>query len=110
MTALKAFVTRSTLALVAAGLSLAPSAGAQTAKQTSLAKPAAATSWACTFKTVEIAPVSLDIRGEATAWVMVHRVNGEVVAAERVSEKEVQQIRRLPCQGDRIEAPPPLVG
>lgn len=47
--------------------------------------------------TVEIAPVSFDVRGLADAWVMVHRDRGEIVAAQRISKKEVEQIQRLPC-------------
>jgi hypothetical protein len=98
-------------ALLTAFANVPPTADAQTGQNASLAaKPAAATSWACTFKVVELAPVSLDTRGKATGWVMVHRVRGEVIAAERVSDQEVEQIRRMPCAGDRLEAPPPLVG
>ncbi len=47
--------------------------------------------------TVEISPVSYDTRGMASAWVMVQRDKGEIVAAERVSIGEVEQLRRLPC-------------
>lgn len=110
MTAFKTLVSISALFAACAGFQ--PAAVAQTAKQASLgsAKPATALSWACQSKVVEIAPVSDDTNGRATAWVMVHRVKGEIIAAERVSEREVEQIRRLPCQGDRLEAPPPLVG
>lgn len=99
-------------ALLAASIGFQSAASAQTVKQASLAtaKPAAAASWACQFKVVEIAPVSQDTNGRPTAWVMVYRVQGEVVAAERLSASEVEQVRRLPCQGDRLEAPPPLVG
>jgi hypothetical protein len=54
--------------------------------------------WTCmSTATVEIAPVSFDARGLADAWVMVHRSRGEIVAAERVSQKQIEQIRRLPC-------------
>lgn len=66
-------------------------------KQTS-ASSVAATRWTCVSRAVvEIAPVSFDTRGEPSGWVMVHRVNGEVTAAERVDGKEVEQLRRLPC-------------
>ena len=89
-----------TLALILA----APSGAlAQAAKGKSvLAKPAAssaaATSWTCVSRAnVEIAPVSFDTAGEPAAWVVVHRINGEVTAAERVSPAEVQKLRRLPC-------------
>jgi hypothetical protein len=67
---------------------------------------AATSSWACQAKVVEIA--GSDTNGRATAG-EVHRVQGEIVAAE-LSASEVEQVRRLPCQGDRLEAPPPLVG
>jgi hypothetical protein len=108
MTVLKTIVSVS--ALLVASVGFQSVASAQTVKQASLAKPAAASSWACQFKVVEIAPVSQDTNGRPTAWVMVHRVQGEVVAAERLSASEVEQVRRLPCQGDRLEVPPPLVG
>jgi len=108
MTAIRTLVSVSTLIAAFAGIH---AADAQTTKQASLAgaKPAAAVSWACQTKVVEIAPVSEDTSGR-TGWVLVHRVNGEIIAAERVSAAEVEQIRRLPCQGDRLAAPPPLVG
>jgi len=99
----------SALALIAA-FAGAPVADAQTATaRISKATRTTAASWACQTKVVEIAPVSEDTSGR-DGWVMVHRVNGEIIAAERVSQAEVEQIRRLPCQGDRLVAPPPLVG
>lgn len=91
-------------ALFAAFAGLHPAANAQTAKA------AAAASWTCQTKVVEIAPVSEETNGRPTAWVMVHRVQGEIVAAERLSAREVEQVRRMPCQGDRLVAPAPLVG
>ena len=61
-------------------------------------KPGFAGKWTCMSSTiVEIAPVSYDTRGMASAWVMVLRDNGEVIAAERVSDREVEQLRSLPC-------------
>ena len=110
MTAIRTILSIS--ALLAASIGMSSMASAQTVKQASLntSKPAAASSWACQAKVVEIAPVSQDTNSRATAWVMVHRVQGEIVAAERLSASEVEQVRRLPCQGDRLEAPPPLVG
>jgi len=110
MTAIRTLVSVS--AFVAAFAGFHSAASAQTVKQASLStsKPAAASSWACQAKVVEIAPVSEDSAGRPTAWVLVHRVQGEVIAAERISAAEVEQVRRLPCQGDRLEAPPPLVG
>jgi len=110
MIVLKTIVSCS--ALFIASLGLSGMAQAQTVKASlASAKPAAAASaWQCQAKVVEIAPVSQDTNGRATAWVMVHRVGGEVIAAERLSAAEVEQVRRLPCQGDRLEAPPPLVG
>lgn len=98
-------------ALFAALTALHPAASAQTAQSSpNTAKSAAAASWACQTKVVEIAPVSEEANGRPTAWVMVHRVQGEIVAAERLSASEVEQVRRMPCQGDRLMAPPPLVG
>jgi hypothetical protein len=59
---------------------------------------AGATSWTCVSRAnVEIAPVSFDTAGEPATWVLVHRIDGEVIAAERVSVMEVQKLRRLPC-------------
>lgn len=108
MTFIRTLVSVSALVAAFAGAQIAD---AQTAKQARLAiaKPATALSWACQTRVVEIAPVSEDTPGRQS-WVMVHRVNGEIIAAERVSASEVEQIRRLPCQGDRLAAPPPLVG
>lgn len=110
MTAIKTIVSIS--AVFAASIAFGGVASAQTAKATVLAsaKPAAAAAWQCAAKVVEIAPVSQDTNGKATGWVMVHRVAGEIIAAERLTATEVEQVRRLPCQGDRLEAPPPLVG
>lgn len=109
MTSIRTIVSISALLAAFAGSHVAD---AQTAKKASIAsaKPAAASAWACQTKVVEIAPVSEDASGRPDVWVMVHRVNGEVIAAERLSASEVEQIRRLPCQGDRLAAPPPLVG
>jgi hypothetical protein len=75
---------------------------AQAANAKLAAKPAAsssaATSWTCVSRAnVEIAPVSFDTTGEPAAWVVVHRIGGEVIAAERVGAVEVQKLRRLPC-------------
>jgi len=110
MTALKTFISISVAFAAYAGFQSA--AIAQTTKQASLsmAKPAAASSWTCQTKVVEIAPVSEETNDRATAWVMVHRVQGEIIAAERLSASEVEQVRRMPCQGDRLVAPRPLVG
>ncbi|RYG33067.1 MAG: hypothetical protein EON93_10200 [Burkholderiales bacterium] len=108
MTVFKTIVSVS--ALLVAGVGLGGVANAQTAKTMLAAKPAAASAWQCQAKVVEIAPVSQDTNGKATTWVMVHRVGSEVIAAERLNNTEVEQIRRLPCQGERLEAPPPLVG
>lgn len=86
-------------------LILAAPSGAlgQTAKGSpAMMKPAAgsaaATSWTCVSRAnVEIAPVSFDTGGEPSAWVVVHRIDGEVIAAERVGPAEVEKLRRLPC-------------
>ncbi len=109
MTATKTIISVSALLVASFGMSAA--ASAQTAKtMLASAKPATASAWQCAAKVVEIAPVSQDTNGRATAWVMVHRVGGEIIAAERLSATEVEQVRRLPCQGERMETPPPLVG
>jgi len=109
MTATKIIV--SVCALLVASFGMSAAAVAQTAKaMLASAKPAAASVWQCAAKVVEIAPVSQDTNGEATGLVMVHRVAGEIIAAERLSAAEVEQVRRMPCQGDRLDAPAPLVG
>jgi hypothetical protein len=54
--------------------------------------------WTCMSRaTVEIAPVSFDTTGGAEAWVMVYRVKGEVVAAERIDKREIDRLRASPC-------------
>jgi hypothetical protein len=71
-------------------------------KSASIASPAQKTGlagkWTCASRaTIEIAPVSYDTRGRASAWVVVHRDHGEIIASERVDAREVEQLRRLPC-------------
>jgi hypothetical protein len=84
-------------------LGLVPSGAVAQAAQAKMAvKPAtassASTSWTCVSRAnVEIAPVSFDTAGEPAAFVVVHRIDGEVIAAERVTPAEVQKLRRLPC-------------
>jgi hypothetical protein len=88
---------------LALAMALPLTAEAQTAKSSGMKQAAAASStatarWTCVSRAVvEIAPVSFDTSGEASGWVMVQRINGEVIAAERVSGKQVDQLRRLPC-------------
>jgi hypothetical protein len=54
--------------------------------------------WTCLSRTVvEIAPVSFDSFGSAEAWVVVHRVKGEVVASERIDKRAVDMLRAAPC-------------
>jgi hypothetical protein len=87
------------LALPVAAHAQAQSSVIQSASiATSGDKSGSAGKWTCmSTATVEIAPVSFDARGLADAWVMVHRAKGEIVAAERIGQKQVEQIRRLPC-------------
>ncbi len=76
------------------------------------AKPAAsqaASTWSCPFAIVELSPVSHDTGGRPSEWVMVHRVNGEIVAAERISADDAAQIRAMPCGAGKT-VQPPLVG
>jgi hypothetical protein len=68
-------------------------------------QPVAASATACTTGLIEIAPVSFDTGGKATAYVVVHRVNGEVVAAERVTPQEIEQLHRSPCKADGWRGP-----
>lgn len=77
--------------------------------QTKPAASQAASVWNCPFAIVELAPVSHDTAGRPSEWVMIHRVNGEIVAAERVSADDAAQIRAMPCGGAK-SAQPPLVG
>jgi hypothetical protein len=60
-------------------------------------QPIAASATACATGLIEIAPVSFDTKGRPDVWVVVHRVNGEIVAAERVSPSEVEKVIRAPC-------------
>jgi hypothetical protein len=101
------FCKLATIATLAAAALLAPVvAEAQThaaslADQVaagSVARPGPGGKWTCVSRAmVEIAPVSYDTTGGATAWVRVYRVKGEIVAAERVEKQEIEQLRRLPC-------------
>lgn len=63
-------------------------------------QPVAASATACAEGLIEIAPVSFDTGGRPSAWVVVYRVDGEVVAAERVSPQEIEQLHRAPCKAD----------
>lgn len=85
------------LALPMAAQAQTPSGMVKSASMSG-SKPGLAGKWTCiSSATVEIAPVSYDTRGMASAWVMVQRDRGKIVAAERVSTKEVEQLQRLPC-------------
>jgi hypothetical protein len=67
--------------------------------------------WTCAWRmTIELAPVSFDTLGQAEAWVIVHRVKGEIIAAERISARGAEQIRRLPCPTANGEAGSPRIG
>ena len=84
------------LAMPSGALAQATKGKSIVAKQA--ASSAAATSWTCVSRAnVEIAPVSFYTAGEPSTWVVVHRIDGEVIAAERVSAVEVQKLRRQPC-------------
>lgn len=87
------------LTAIAAALALAMPAAAQTSPSKLTTSAASASTGKCPAVPVEIAPASFDTSGVATAWVMVHRVKGEIVAAERISERQVEQFRKLPCAG-----------
>ena len=86
-----------------------PMAHGQTAKSSlgtsALAKSAGMASngggkWTCMSRqTVEIAPVSSDVRSQKDSWLVVYRDKGEVIAAEHVNEREAAQIRQMPCGG-----------
>lgn len=97
-------ITRSfTCAALAASVALLSPALAQTrSAQGGLAnvKPIAASATACATGLIEIAPVSFDTAGRPDAWVVVHRVNGEIVASQRVSSNEIEKLNRAPCGAD----------
>ena len=80
-------------ALAQTAASLAKSAAVTSAAASkSVSKPVPGR-WTCVSRTtVEIAPVSFDTRGSAEAWVMVHRVKGEVVAAERIDQQRGREV------------------
>lgn len=63
-------------------------------------KPVAASATACATGLIEIAPVSFDTSGRPDAWVVVHRVNGEIVSSQRVSPNEIEKLNRAPCGAD----------
>jgi hypothetical protein len=98
--------------LVAGMSALALAAPAAFAQQASdLSRPSAtATSaslpglhgrWICASRaSIEVAPVSFDTAGSAEAWVVVHRVKGEVVAAERIGKRDLEKLRRNPCDSE----------
>ena len=90
-------------AFLAAAL-LASAASAQTAGGEARGlvgvQPVAASAPACAAGLIEIAPVSFDTAGRPSAWVVVHRVNGQVAAAERVSPEEIARLHRTPCKAD----------
>jgi hypothetical protein len=95
--------------MAAAASVLALPAMAQTATKPAVrASLNAPASWACAGALIEIAPVSFDVAGRADEWVLVHRVKGEVVASERLSQDEAEQVKRLPC--GRTTQPKTLVG
>ena len=106
MTALSKILPFAT-ALALLGLAV-PMAHAQAAKSGGaavMAKSASVASngggsakWVClTRQTVELAPVSSDVRSQGESWLVVYRDKGEVVAAQRVSESDAAQIRKMPC-------------
>ena len=100
---MKAFTRSFTCAALAASLALLSPAFAQTRSgQGNLAsvKPVAASATACASGLLEIAPVSFDAGGRPDAWVIVHRVNGEVIASQRVSSNEIEKLSRAPCGAD----------
>ncbi|MEZ6031352.1 MAG: hypothetical protein R3C46_16625 [Hyphomonadaceae bacterium] len=85
---------------------LAGAASAQTAPSRSLAsvKPVAASAATCATGLIEIAPVSFDTAGRPMAWVVVYRVDGEVVASERVTPREIEDLHQTPCKADAWRA------
>jgi hypothetical protein len=91
-------------ALVLLGLAI-PAAHAQAAKGATAPKSQVAAAntggkWTCLSRqTVEIAPVSFDVRGQPS-WVVVYRVKGEIIASQRVNERELEQLKRSPCGED----------
>jgi hypothetical protein len=91
------------LACVAACLA-APFASAQAPSSSraagaeATASGVAASSLVCLAKSgLEVAPVSFDALGKATAWVLVHRVKDEIVASERIGAQEILELRQLRC-------------
>lgn len=100
---MKAIIPSLTCAALAASVALLSPALAQTnSAQGGLAtvKPIAASATACATGLIEIAPVSFDTAGRPDAWVVVHRVNGEIVASQRLSTSEIEKVHRAPCGAD----------
>ena len=67
-------------------------------------KPVAASAATCATGLIEIAPVSFDTAGRPMAWVVVYRVDGEVVASERVTPSEIENLHQTPCKADAWRA------
>ncbi len=99
---MKAVIRSLTCAALASSLALLSPAFAQTRPAAGLAtvKPIAASATACASGLIEIAPVSFDTAGRPDAWVVVHRVNGEIVASQRVTSHEIEKLHRAPCGAD----------
>lgn len=109
-TAIAALVVAPATAQTAAASLVKPASIASTMPAPSAPKSAAG-KWTCVSRaTVEIAPVSFDTTGQATAWVMVHRVKGEIIAAERISQREADELRRMPCGAPNSEQGGVLIG
>jgi hypothetical protein len=92
------FVCAAALALGLTAHAQTPSALSKPASVAAAASASAPGRWTCVSRaTIEIAPVSFDTKGSAEAWVMVYRVKGEVLAAERIDGREVEKLRAKPC-------------
>lgn len=100
---MKAFIRKTIGVAFASSIVAASSASAQTRPvQGSLSsvKPIAASVTTCATGLIEIAPVSFDTSGQPEAWVVVQRVDGEVVSAQRITARGLEQLRRAPCGMD----------
>lgn len=111
MIVLRTIISAAVLFAMAGGAIASAQTAAKPLKmaQTKAAASQAISTWSCPFAIVELSPVSHDTAGRPSEWVMVHRVNGEIVAAERVSADDAAQIRAMPCGGHKTTQPP-LVG
>lgn len=95
------FVAGISALVLTAPASFAQKASGPSATAASTSLPGLHGRWICASRaSIEVAPVSFDTAGGVEAWVVVHRVKGEVVAAERIGKRELENLRSKPCESE----------